>query len=188
MSDEDFVEGARKLQRQWFSELRLDEAINQAFDRIGFTDAYVDTCLKCTGDGKRKAIKDSVWGMMEFNAGAMRLIDLPILQRLRRIHQLGFSSLTYPSAEHSRFIHSVGMAHVVRRFAEALDRDHEDLGAQLARGISYATTEELAPLRADELTHAALLHDVGHLPFSHASENALELGPDQIYLRRQAAK
>ena len=86
MSDEDFVDGARRLQRRWFTDLRLEGAINCAFDRIGFTETYVEDCLRYPAGDKRKAIKDSVWGMMEFDPGAIRLIDSPIVQRLRRIH------------------------------------------------------------------------------------------------------
>ena len=50
----------------------------------------------------------------------------------------------------------------------------------LTRGVSYATMEALAPLRPEELTHAALLHDAGHLPFSHASESALDADPGKF--------
>jgi deoxynucleoside triphosphate triphosphohydrolase SAMHD1 len=60
--------------------------------------------------------------MIEFDWRAMRLIDSPIIQRLRYIKQLGFSYLTYPSAEHSRFSHSIGIGHVVSNFINAINK------------------------------------------------------------------
>jgi HD superfamily phosphohydrolase len=182
MSDEEGrVQGARELHRVWFQELGLEPAINAAFDRLGFTQDYVDSCVAARSrrSSRSKAIKDSVWGMMSFNAAAMRLIDSPVIQRLRRIRQLGFSYLTYPSAEHSRFIHSIGMAHVVSRFVDTIDRrkqDHEDTKS----GVTFATLADLKPLTADDLIHAAILHDVGHLPFSHAAENAVNASPSDF--------
>ena len=97
------VEGARKLQQQWFANDAFRKAVNGALDAVGFTDAYVEACIASGArGGKRKALKDTVWGMMEFDAPAMRLIDCPLLQRLRRIRQLGFSYLTYASADVNR--------------------------------------------------------------------------------------
>ena len=173
------VEGARKLQRQWFANDAFRKAVDGALDAVGFTEAYVDACTASGArGGKRKALKDTVWGMMEFDAPAMRLIDCPLLQRLRRIRQLGFSYLTYASAEHSRFPHSVGMAHVVSRFlasfeARSMDRDEMEDGL-----LGYRSSGELTPLRPEHIVHAALLHDVGHLPFSHATEGAIEASRD----------
>ncbi len=83
----------------------------------------------------------------------IQLIDTPAFQRLRRIRQLGPASLTFHGAESSRFTHSLGVMEVARRAFDALCRQH------LA----------LAPHRAAVLC-AALLHDIGHGPFSHTSE------------------
>ncbi|MEO1132668.1 MAG: HD domain-containing protein [Cyanobacteria bacterium J06639_1] len=83
----------------------------------------------------------------------IRLIDTPAFQRLRRIRQLDTASLTFHGAEGSRFTHSVGVLHVARRVFDRLAQHHGDL----------------APYRALTLV-AALLHDVGHGPFSHAGE------------------
>lgn len=84
----------------------------------------------------------------------IRLIDTPAFQRLRRVRQLGPASLTFHGAESSRFTHSIGVLAIARR---AFDR--------LAK-----TYPQLQPYRAVVLC-AALLHDIGHGPFSHTGED-----------------
>jgi HD superfamily phosphohydrolase len=86
----------------------------------------------------------------------VRLIDTPEFQRLRRIKQLGLALFTYQGAEHSRFTHSLGVAHLMAR---VLDR--------LGERFDIAPTDRVAA-RA-----AALLHDVGHGPFSHVMEKVV---------------
>ena len=83
----------------------------------------------------------------------VRLIDAPEFQRLRRIKQLGLALYTYQGAEHSRFAHSLGALHLVTRVLDRLGETH-----QLAE-------EDRAAVQA-----AALLHDIGHGPFSHVTE------------------
>jgi HD superfamily phosphohydrolase len=96
----------------------------------------------------------------------IRLIDTPEFQRLRRIKQLGLGLYTYQGAEHSRFTHSLGALHLMTRILDQLsdryqisDRDH-------------------AAARA-----AALLHDVGHGPFSHAMESVLGVHHEQLTMQ-----
>jgi uncharacterized protein len=100
-----------------------------------------------------KIIKDPVHGYIEVEDFALRLLDSPVLQRLRYIRQLGFSFFVYPGANHTRFEHSLGtmfLADVAcRRFQ--LSDDERTL-----------------------VVAAALLHDIGHGPFSHASEPLME--------------
>ena len=100
-----------------------------------------------------KIIKDPVHGYVEVEDFALALLDSPALQRLRYIKQLGFSYLVYPGANHTRFEHSLGtmfLADVAsRRFG--LSDDERTL-----------------------VVAAALLHDIGHGPFSHASEPLME--------------
>src|SRR5436190_9851176 len=93
----------------------------------------------------------------------IRLIDTPEFQRLRRIKQLGLGLYTYQGAEHSRFTHSLGAMHLMTRILEQLSTAHT---------IDKA---ERATVRA-----AALLHDVGHGPFSHAMENVLRVHHEQM--------
>jgi len=97
-------------------------------------------------------IKDSVHDHIEVTGVAADLLDTPAVQRLRRIRQLGTVSLVYPSANHTRFEHSLGVYHLAD---EALDH----------LGVAGRTAERV---RA-----AALLHDVGHPPFSHNVEDLL---------------
>ena len=97
-------------------------------------------------------IKDSVHDHIEMTGVATDLLDTPAMQRLRRISQLGTVGLVYPSANHTRLEHSIGVYALARRACEVLSID----GA--AR---------------DELVAAALLHDVGHPPFSHNIEGLI---------------
>lgn len=79
------------------------------------------------------------------------IIDTPELQRLRRIQQLGFSSLVYPGATHSRFSHTLGVLWTTKRFIQSLNLEDPDVERQLKI--------------------ASLLHDTGHGPYSHVIES-----------------
>ncbi len=94
---------------------------------------------------------DSVEGRL-----MIRLIDTPEFQRLRRIKQLGLGLYTYQGAEHSRFTHSLGTLHLMTRILDQLSDRYQ------------ISAEDRVAARA-----AALLHDVGHGPFSHAMERVL---------------
>jgi uncharacterized protein len=93
-----------------------------------------------------------------FDRIAWQLINSKELQRLRRIKQLGFSELVFPGATHSRFAHSVGVYNNARQLMKVLERE---------TGIVDKDRERV-------ILAAALLHDIGHGPFSHAFENARE--------------
>jgi len=84
----------------------------------------------------------------------VRLIDMPEFQRLRRIRQLGAASLTFHGAESSRFTHSLGVMAIARRAFDQLAQDNPDLHDHRATVLC-----------------AALLHDLGHGPFSHTCED-----------------
>jgi len=89
----------------------------------------------------------------------LELLDTPEIQRLRRIHQLGVSHFTYPGAEHTRFSHSLGVLHLMQQALQhAKASGFEDAQVRRAR---------------EPLLAAALLHDVGHGPFSHLFEPCL---------------
>ncbi|MGJ3253378.1 MAG: HD domain-containing protein [Elainellaceae cyanobacterium] len=96
----------------------------------------------------------------------IRLIDTPVFQRLRRIRQLGSASLTFHGAEASRFTHSLGVMAIARRAFDRIARHHP----------------QLQPYRAPVLC-AALLHDIGHGPFSHTCEDIFGSHHEQWTLR-----
>ncbi len=164
------IDAIRRLQATWNNDIGVQGALNSSFDTIGFTEEYVSNQILMFDSGliprKIKYIKDNVWGMIEVDSASMRLLDCPILQKLRGIRQLGLSYLTYPSAEHSRFVHSLGMSFVVTEFLRAIDK-RIDEEQPLGRRVK---SDELTTLGRCDLIHAALLHDVGHMPFSHATE------------------
>ncbi|MDQ6886900.1 MAG: HD domain-containing protein [Gemmatimonadota bacterium] len=108
------------------------------------------------GDRVAKSIRDPLWNSIPVDARALALVDTAAFQRLRYVRQLGLAFLVYPGATHSRFEHALGAYHLARRTLRLLEE-----GGELER----VATEECAIVRA-----AALLHDVGHYPFSHALE------------------
>src|SRR5689334_19916043 len=101
----------------------------------------------------------------------MRLIDASEFQRLRRIKQLGLGLYTYQGAEHSRFTHSLGAAHLMTRILDRLSESYQ------------IETEDRVAARV-----AALLHDVGHAPFSHAMEKTLGAHHEQLTIAAITSK
>jgi HD superfamily phosphohydrolase len=104
-------------------------------------------------------IRDPVHGYVKLDDFAQALIGTPQMQRLRWIKQLGLANLVYPGANHTRFEHSLGAYHLARVLADHLRLDEEE---KLKVGA------------------AAILHDIGHGPLSHATEAALS-----PFLRRE---
>jgi uncharacterized protein len=108
-------------------------------------------------------IRDPLWDTIRVDATARALIDTPAFQRLRYIKQLGHAHLVYPGATHTRFDHAIGVYHLARRGLAVLAERGD-----LAR---------VDPVDCEVVPLAALLHDIGHYPFSHALE---ELDPTSI--------
>lgn len=116
---------------------------------------------------KGKVFRDPVHDLITVGENSkviLDLIDTPEFQRLRRIKQLGFCSYTYHGAEHSRFSHSMGVFHSARRMVNALKRYYKD----------KPEYKEILEKHAINIKIAALLHDLGHGPFSHAFEHAIK--------------
>ncbi|MBV9440232.1 MAG: HD domain-containing protein [Candidatus Eremiobacteraeota bacterium] len=112
---------------------------------------------------KPKRVYDPVHGFIELEAGEAALLGLPVVQRLRRLRQLGLAYLAFPSAEHSRFSHALGAFAIGTRAFDAL-RLHSP----------EAFDSERTSAAARRLLRASLLlHDLGHGPFSHACESVL---------------
>jgi len=107
---------------------------------------------------KRKIFNDPVYGFISIPYDIVfDVVEHPYFQRLRRIQQLGLSSLVYPGATHSRFHHSLGAMHLMYRSLEVLK----------SKGHSVTEDESKAAVLA------ILMHDLGHGPFSHALEGIL---------------
>ena len=100
-------------------------------------------------------LRDPVWNNIRVDELTLELVDTEVFQRLRYVRQLGWTYLVYPGATHSRFEHALGTHHLSRRTL-ALLCEAED---------ASISEQEQAIVRS-----AALLHDVGHYPFSHALE------------------
>jgi HD superfamily phosphohydrolase len=110
-----------------------------------------------------KRIFDPIHHFIELEPGEARLLDLPVMQRLRRLRQLGLAYFAFPSAEHSRFTHALGaLAMGTRAFDE------------IARGgAEYFSSATDVRAQRRLVRCALLLHDIGHGPFSHACEAVL---------------
>ena len=109
-----------------------------------------------------------VHGFIQLNAWEKEIVNHPVFQRLRRIRQLAWTDYIYPGAMHTRFEHSLGVMHVATRLFDAI-RDRS--GKVLEYELSYRSDAWGRNLQIVRL--AALLHDVGHGPFSHAGEDLM---------------
>jgi HD superfamily phosphohydrolase len=110
-------------------------------------------------------IRCPVHGFITISDWERQIIDQPAFQRLRRIRQLAWTDMVYPGAMHTRFEHSLGVMHVAGQLYDAIK---ERSGDVLKRELSYNDDGLKSDRVLVRLT--ALLHDVGHTPFSHAGE------------------
>ena len=111
-------------------------------------------------------VRDPLWNNIRIDPLAMELVDTREFQRLRYVRQLGLAHLVYLGATHSRFEHALGTYHLASRTISLLSE----------RG-------ELDGVSAEERQHvriAALLHDIGHYPFSHALEEIGALNHEDV--------
>ena len=132
-----------------------------------------------SGGAHTKVIHDCVWGTVMFYPWELEIIDSPLLQRLRRINQLGLAMFTYPSAHHSRFEHTLGVVAVISQMIAGVNRQ-DDAAAQ--KGEPPLSGADVRKLRL-----AALLHDVGHCFFSHLSESIYGSYPEMRALKDEVA-
>ena len=108
-----------------------------------------------------KIINDPIFGFIKIPHGLLlNIVEHPLMQRLTRIKQLGLTSMVYPSAQHTRFQHSLGAFHLMSEAITSLTQ----------KGIFIFDSEEEA------VEAAILMHDIGHCPFSHVLEHTLISG------------
>lgn len=115
-------------------------------------------------------IRDPVHTFIRIDDHDRRVLDSDPVQRLRQIHQLAMSYLVYPGATHRRFEHSLGVMDLAGRVFDVVT-DLEHLSPDVSDVLSHEPDERAYWRRV--LRMAALCHDVGHLPFSHAQESLL---------------
>jgi HD superfamily phosphohydrolase len=111
-------------------------------------------------------IRDPLHNNIRLDPLARELIETPAFQRLRYVRQLGLAFLVYPGATHTRFEHALGTYHLARRSLALLGEED---------GLSRVPADECAIVTA-----AALLHDVGHYPFSHALEESGAMHHEEV--------
>jgi hypothetical protein len=120
-------------------------------------------------------IRDPIHGFIIIDEWERDIINHPAFQRLRRIKQLALTNMIYPGAQHTRFEHSLGVMHLATRmFDKILSKDNEYLHEELNYNDSgLARAKKLIRL-------AALLHDVGHAPYSHPAEDLMPFKEDNV--------
>jgi len=119
----------------------------------------------------RKVIHDPILGTNVFEPHEIALIDLPFCQRLRRISQTDVASLVFPSANHNRLEHSLGVATITGRIIQSIQSKPRSPKVPLEVEIAIRT--------------AAILHDIGQGPFSHLTDSIIKRFPEVIEYRKK---
>ena len=114
-----------------------------------------------------KFIVDAIHGDIHLTDREWRILDTPAFQRLRHLKQLGMGHVTYPNATHTRFAHSVGTLGIMGRILD----------------VAEANGFPLDGYKRENLRMAALLHDIGHYPYSHLME-----GVDNVTLTEEEVR
>lgn len=138
---------------------------------------------------KGKSIRDPLYDYIPLSKVEVAIVDSPWLQRLRGIKQMGTTNRVYISANNTRFEHSLGVCHIVGEILESLDQYPDQSYLEgIVNGIEEEYSNALDFFSSDDIKTKksiikqfvrliALLHDVGHGPFSHVSEGFLEVKP-----------
>ena len=135
---------------QLFTDISLSE-YNESLSKEGFH--YMD-----------KDIFDFVWGTIDFSATEMCILDSPLLQRLRRIRQLGLASTVYCNADSSRFSHTIGVTEVASRMSKVVTEKVRNI-------LNGSEFDEFRIYDPEEIVRlSAIFHDTGSMFYSHVSE------------------
>jgi HD superfamily phosphohydrolase len=119
-----------------------------------------------------EVVRDPLWDNIRLDPAALTVLDTAPVQRLRYVRQLGHAFLVYPGATHTRFEHALGAYHLTRLALASLDERGE--------------LDEVGEREREAVRLAALLHDVGHYPFSHTLEEAGFPSHEQLGVMRLA--
>jgi deoxynucleoside triphosphate triphosphohydrolase SAMHD1 len=139
-----------------------------------YLDDYIKTISINESVVSRKEINDPVWGTISLSPIEVVFLDSPLIQRLRTIKQLGVVHWVYPSAVHTRFEHTLGVIFQVQNLITAIN------------SYSLQKKNQSEPMVDSDYTQllrlSAMFHDIGHMAFSHVSENSIvELGMMQEF-------
>ncbi len=114
-----------------------------------------------------KVIHDTILGSNLFYPHEIAILDLPIIQRLRRINQVDVVSLVFPSGNHNRFEHTLGVTVIADKLARSIKAKYDESEKTKERKfLGIMTDKDIVNIRL-----AAIMHDCGHGPFSHISED-----------------
>lgn len=128
-----------------------------------------------TGAPSRTSVADPIHGLIHFNRQdpthnlLLQVINSRAFQRLRRIRQMGLAEFVFPGATHSRFVHSIGSAHLMMKAIEHFDRN------PVTRSFLASPYEGTDIPLSRLLLLGILIHDIGHTPLSHTLEDILDL-------------
>lgn len=132
-----------------------------------YLSAYTDVVRKTREGGlRRKEINDALWGTITLTPLEVAIVDSPLLQRLRFLHQAGAAHWVYPGAVHTRFEHALGALYQTEQLISTLNT--------LERHERNEQVELIKPAEAQMLRLCALFSNVGHLAFSRATVSALD--------------
>lgn len=123
-------------------------------------------------DFEHKTINDPVHGSIKVSAVELEVINSISFQRLRGLKQLGLADLVFPGATHTRFAHSIGVLHIVSQMLNAIERNFAKRHKSKEKPFNDGEKQKIRL--------AALLHDIGHLPLSHAMEQPIQRSIQEI--------
>jgi len=124
----------------------------------------------------KKVVRDVLYGFVELDEQEVEIMNHPAFQRLRRIKQLAFTDMVYPGACHTRFEHSLGVMYMATRMYDHVVDNYESVLREVGEGIGIDSQADfdIEKKKARKIIRlAALLHDVGHAPFSHSGEDIM---------------
>jgi len=116
--------------------------------------------------------RDIIYGFITYDDWEREIINHPVFQRLRRIKQLSLTDMIYPGANHTRFEHSLGVMHLSTLFYDSIIKKREQFLKEVLNFDDAGFKRDKKIIRL-----AALLHDIGHSPFSHAGEELMPYVP-----------